>query len=533
MPKTPLKIALLTGNNSPGEHYLVRLLRSEFENVIVVAVKPSKPARRTLRYILGTTWRIAYLSAKNMLLSYKYPIRTLIRTKPKADIEQPDINSEIVFKTLEEFSPNVICIYGTKKIEDRILELADKSLNIHNGFVPYYRGVSSGHWTSLESNFSYFNYSIHKATSIIDAGEIYSSQPVSPYFFESLPDHQYRQSILAARAMLIAVKNISSGKDQSFEQPDLGGRNLRHKHKPAGFTSNARSKFVSKNGRLYKRIVPRSNRLENFLVKYVFSELPKNLANGWFVLNYHAITLEDDFEGHGLPGIITSFKRFKEHVDFYSREFDLVSIPEGLKQVESGSATNTRYLSITFDDAFKLPDAVLEILGSKNCKPGLFLNSDPIIRKTPLDNHSKYLRWLFNKTNPDETYETWVKSQYLDLEDIHQMLNQNLVDIGSHTASHARLNHLQIDVLKDQIYGAHKELEQHLNTNIPYFAFPYGGLRDRTFLAEYEAMQVSDQYFACEGGINQNLVSGAILRIGAHNESEPELIKLLLRQYVR
>ena len=97
MPKTPLKIALLTGNNSPGEHYLVRLLRSEFENVIVVAVKPSKPARRTLRYILGTTWRIAYLSAKNMLLSYKYPIRTLIRTKPKADIEQPDINSEIVF----------------------------------------------------------------------------------------------------------------------------------------------------------------------------------------------------------------------------------------------------------------------------------------------------------------------------------------------------------------------------------------------------------------------------------------------------
>ena len=107
------------------------------------------------------------------------------------------------------------------------------------------------------------------------------------------------------------------------------------------------------------------------------------------------------------------------------------------------------------------------------------------------------------------------------------------MDIGSHTTSHARLNHLQIDVLKDQIYGAHKELEQHLNRDIPYFAFPYGSLRDQTFLAEYEAMQVSDQYFACEGGVNQNLVPGAILRIGVHNESEPELIKLLLRQYVR
>ena len=533
MPKTPLKIALLTGNNSLGEHYLVRLLRSEFENVIVVAAKPSKPARRTMRYILGTTWRIAYLSAKNMLLGYEYPIRALIRTKPKANIEELDINSELVFKTLDKFSPNIICIYGTKKIEDRILELADKSLNIHNGFVPYYRGVSSGHWTSLESNFTYLHYSIHKPTSNIDAGEIYSSQPVSPYFFESLPDHQYRQSILSARAMLRTVKNISSRKDQSFEQPSLGARNLRHKHKPAGFTSEARSKFVSKNGMLYKRTNPRSNRIENFLVKHVFNDLPKNFVNGWFVLNYHAITSDDDFEGQGLPGIITSLKRFKEHVNFYSREFELVSLSEGLKQVESGSARNTRYLSITFDDAFKLPDAVLELLESKNCKPGLFLNSDPVIRQTPLDNHAKYLRWLFNKIKPSETYETWVKSQYLDLEDLHQMLNRNLVDIGSHTASHARLNHLQLDVLKDQIYGAHKELEQHLNRNIPYFAFPYGSLRDRTFLAEHEAMQVSDQYFACEGGVNQNLVSGAILRIGAHNESESELIKLLLRQYVR
>ena len=533
MPKTPLKIAILTGNNSPGERHLVRLLRSEFENVIVIAVKPSRPAHRTMHYILGIAWRIAYLSAKNMLLGYKYPIRPLIRTKPKADIEELDINSEMVFETLDEFSPNVICIYGTKKIEHRILELADKSLNIHNGFLPYYRGVSSGHWVSLESNFRYLNYSIHKATSTIDAGEIYSSQPVSPYFFESLPDHQYRQSILAALAMLRTVKNISSGKDQSFKQPDLGGRNLKHKHKPYGFTSKARSKFVSKNGMLYKRTTPRSNRLENFLVKHAFSDLPKYFVNGWFIVNYHAITLEDDFEGQGLPGIITSLKRFKEHVNLYSREFDLVSLSEGLKQVESGSAKNTRYLSITFDDALKLPDAVLEILGSKKIKPGLFLNSDPIIRQTPLDNHSKYLHWLFSKTQPAETYETWVKSQYLDLEDIHQMLNQNLVDVGSHTASHARLNHLQIDGLKDQIYGAHKELEQHLNINIPYFAFPYGGLRDRTFLAEYEAMQVSDQYFACEGGVNQNLVPGAILRIGVHNESEPELIKLLLRQYVR
>jgi len=34
-----LRVAILTGNNSPGEQYLTRLFRSEFDNVIVAAVK--------------------------------------------------------------------------------------------------------------------------------------------------------------------------------------------------------------------------------------------------------------------------------------------------------------------------------------------------------------------------------------------------------------------------------------------------------------------------------------------------------------
>ena len=533
MSKKPLKIAILTGNNSSGQRYLVRLLRSEFDNVIVVSAKSSKPRHHTLHYALGTAWRIVHLSVKNMFLGYKYPIRPLIKSEPKADIEEIDINSEIVFRALNEFSPDVICIYGTKKIKPRILELASNSINIHNGFVPYYRGVSSGYWVSLESNFSYLGYSIHKATSTIDAGEVYSSQPVSPYFFEPLPDHQYRQSIIAARALLRTVKNIASGKDQSFKQPDLGSRNLRHKHKPNRFTSKAKHNFVSPNGKLYKRTTPRTNRVENFFVKHLFSYLPKKIANGWFIVNYHAIALDDNFEGQGLPGIITSLKRFKEHVNFYSHEFELISLSEGLKQLESGSVKSTRSLSITFDDSLKLPSAVLELLASKGVKPGLFLNSDPIIRQTPLGNHSKYLNWLFNTSKPSDPYETWAKSQYLSIDDIHRMLDQSLVELGSHTASHGRLNHLQINDLTTQIAGAHKELEQRLNRNIPYFAFPYGGLRDRTFLAEYEAMQISNHYFACEGGVNQNLVPGALLRIGVHNETETELINLLLRQYVR
>ncbi|SVC23624.1 uncharacterized protein METZ01_LOCUS276478, partial [marine metagenome] len=312
-----LKVAILTGNNSPGQQYLIRLFRSEFGNVIVAAVKPEKVKRHTLRYTVGVVWKIICLSVKKILLRYDYSISPLIKSKPVVDVEALDINSSTISKALKEFTPDVICIYGTKKITGQILAIAPISLNIHNGFVPYYRGVSSGYWVSLESNFSYLSYSIHKATSTIDAGEVYSSQPVPPYFFESLPDHQYRQSIVSARAMLRTVKNIASGQDQSFKQPDLGSRNLRHKHKPHTFTAKAVQNFVSRNGALYKHTTPRTGRFENFFVKRLASNLPKKIANGWFIVNYHAIIDKIDFNTDGLPSIVTELKQFNRHLKIY------------------------------------------------------------------------------------------------------------------------------------------------------------------------------------------------------------------------
>ena len=87
--------------------------------------------------------------------------------------------------------------------------------------------------------------------------------------------------------------------------------------------------------------------------------------------------------------------------------------------------------------------------------------------------------------------------------------------------------------METEITGAHQELEHELQLKIDYFAFPFGDLLDRSFLAEYEAMRTSNYYFACSGGVNQHYVPGALLRIGVHNESELDLVKLLRRQYVR
>jgi methionyl-tRNA formyltransferase len=533
MPQSTIRIAILTGNNSFAERHLVRLLRSEFKHVIVIGAKPSTVNRHTVRYAIGTAWRVIKLSAKRVFLNYRYSISPFIRPKPKADIEDVNINSEVVFRSVKEFNPDVICIYGTKKVKSRILELAQTSLNIHNGFVPYYRGVSSGHWVSLESNFYYLGYTIHKPTSTIDAGDVYKSEMVDPYFFESLADHQYRQSIVAANAILKIVKNIDPHNAKAFKQPDLGARNLKHIDKPPMFSLKAEQNFVSQNGKLYKLTTPRTGRIENFLVKSSSSHRPDKIADGWFIMNYHAIVGEQKFQNHDVPRIVTNLSRFKQHIDLYSNEFELISLSTGLNHLKSGSTENSKYLSITFDDSLKLSREVQELLLSKGIKPTLFINSDPVIHQKSLHNHTKYLNWLFGTLQSTDPYEIWVRSQYFSVEDVRRIADENIAEIGSHTDSHHNLNHLRFKDLEKQITETHKELERVLGRDINYFAFPYGGSRDRSFLAEYQAMKTTRHYFAQRGGVNRRSTRGVLLRVGVHNQTKSELNLLLRNQYIR
>ena len=133
----------------------------------------------------------------------------------------------------------------------------------------------------------------------------------------------------------------------------------------------------------------------------------------------------------------------------------------------------------------------------------------------------------------EQHFEKWIKSQYLNVDDVRRLAAEGAVEIGSHTASHSRLNHTRAKDMETEITVAHEELEQHLQLDINYFAFPFGGLRDRSFLAEYQAMRTANYYFACSGGVNQHHVPGTLLRIRVHNESETALKNLLLSQYVR
>lgn len=527
------RVAVITANNSPDQRYLIKLFRSEFNNVFVASLVPPKRKQNGLRDAFAVIWKPLWLSIKKLMLSYDYSIAPLITSTPSVDCETLDIKSRKLKDALIEFRPDVICMSGTNNVSDEITSIAPFILKIHNGFTPYYRDASSANWVSIESNYSYLSYTIYEAKSTIDVGHVYSSRPVLPYFFESFEDHQYRQSIYAVKALLGIVKNIAAGKVKSFKQPDAGARNSRYNNKPDMFVQKAADNFGSKNGVLYKYTMPRTGRFEKFLVKRFAPKLATKISNGWFIVNYHAIIDRPDFDVAGLPGIVTQLDKFKRHLNIFSNEFQFVSLSEGLAHLESGAAEKNSYISITIDDSLRLPDQVITMFQSEGVIPTLFLNTDPLIRRIPLHNHMKYLERLFFHTGIRQSFEDWVQSQYLSVDDVRYLLDHGVVEIGSHTASHPRLDHIRVDDIKKEVTGAHEELERILQSEIDYFAFPFGGLNDRSFLAEYEAMKTSRYYFACSGGVNRKYLPGAFLRIGVHNESELDLENLLRTQYVR
>ena len=188
--------------------------------------------------------------------------------------------------------------------------------------------------------------------------------------------------------------------------------------------------------------------------------------------------------------------------------------------------------------------------------PTLFLCMDPLNGKIPLHNHfnlfvAEYVsenqeilqeinkvditrfnqKELLDKLGDD--FKIFLENKYITVDKLSDLLDKHKIEVGSHTRSHINLNIEDFNVLNDQVKEAHKDLESLLNRKIDYFSFPFGKIDKMNYKSEYLAMEVSEHYFSCFGGINQNHIPGSLLRISIHNESVDELRRLLLYQHVR
>ena len=170
------KINILT-TDGPQYDYLIHKLESNF-NVGLVIRELGKYQRKRLleqkkyyryfcnRYQWMSRKILGYDKYRRQYFRYQYPLFSKI-------INVKDINSNHVIELLNQNPCNLYVVMGTSILNKKILETCGVDIiNIHGGYLPYYRGNNCIYFAYLKSDFQKIANTIHYIDRGIDTGDI-------------------------------------------------------------------------------------------------------------------------------------------------------------------------------------------------------------------------------------------------------------------------------------------------------------------------------------------------------------------------
>lgn len=176
-------------------------------------------------------------------------------------------------------------------------------------------------------------------------------------------------------------------------------------------------------------------------------------ANGVHILNGHFLSLND----------YASNVIFRKQLENLSKQgVTFIDIDKAVKMISEKQIDQSRcYVAFTFDDGFEeCYTKIRPILNELNIKAAFFINPNFINGNEKYIDNFKY-NVVFTNKNP------MIWEQIINLKEEGHI-------IGSHTMDHLNLDVNDNTVLEFQIKESKKYLENKLNYNCDYFAFPYG-----------------------------------------------------------
>ncbi len=255
------------------------------------------------------------------------------------------------------------------------------------------------------------------------------------------------------------------------------------------------------------------------------------------VVGYHRVVKDFDRSNSlSIPPMLTSARTFEQHLDWIGLRYRFVSLDELATRLGNGDTTGKPVAAITFDDGYRdVYENAFPILKRKGIPSAVFAVTDLIgtdrlqvhdelhLRLSAMlmqpcairedrwrglvatlgltDQQSKQLTRQLIDAN--ETFQATralletvnqgaierflvalrgrVSLQEDELEDF-RMLDWDMlaemvaagVTVGSHTRSHALLANETPEVLREEVEGSRRELEQRLGVPIRHFAYPDG-----------------------------------------------------------
>jgi len=191
-------------------------------------------------------------------------------------------------------------------------------------------------------------------------------------------------------------------------------------------------------------------------LKYVWWYPNVNL-NKTRIMMYHMIA--DQLPNEKKSGLRVSPEMFEKHLEYFSDNgWRFIKMSE-LDKFKNDS----KIVAITFDDGYlDNYTKALPLLKKYNACATLYL---------VIDRHNN--DWSIKK-NPKHDSGVLASEEKLSDQQIQEMLDSGVFELGGHTISHPYLPHISIDVKKHEMLECKNILESTFNTKVSSFAYPFG-----------------------------------------------------------
>jgi peptidoglycan/xylan/chitin deacetylase (PgdA/CDA1 family) len=182
-------------------------------------------------------------------------------------------------------------------------------------------------------------------------------------------------------------------------------------------------------------------------------------------------------DGPDPSGLSISRDLFERHCRFFKRHFEVVPLREIVASLEEGRPVDGR-LAITFDDGYR----------------DNFVNARPVLETLELPATFFVVSgWIGTDAWPWWDRRHGARHEWMSWREV-RVLHERGFDIGAHTQTHVDLGRVYGTAARDEIAGARRDLERHIERPVDLFAYPYGRLEN---LSESNRALVQAAGFRC------------------------------------